>query len=133
MLVSEDFSCSTWPSSSATRQQYSGSGISRPPTSTRQVQRRTFVLVAEALILPHQVVALRLQLLDIVVAFGESGVELRLHGSRVLLRLHKLLFQRLRSEHRVSIALQHARLVAGPLRNVLQRQLKSDEYSTAED
>jgi hypothetical protein len=29
--------------------------------------------------------------------------------------------------------LQHVRLVAGPLRNVLQTQLKSDEYSTTED
>jgi hypothetical protein len=51
----------------------------------------------------------------------------------VLPRLHKLLFQRLSSEHRVSIALQHVRLVGGPLRNVLQRQLKSHEYSITED
>jgi hypothetical protein len=51
----------------------------------------------------------------------------------VLPRIHKLLLQRLSSEHRVSIALHHIRLVAGPLRNVLQRQLKSHEYSTTED
>jgi hypothetical protein len=37
----------------------------------------------------------------------------------VLPRLHKLLFQRLSPEHRVTIALQHVGLVAGPLRNVL--------------
>jgi hypothetical protein len=71
--------------------------------------------------------------LDIVVVFGEGDVELRLHGSRVLPRLHKLLFQRPSPEHRVTVALQHIGLVAGPFRNVLHRQLKSDEYSTTDD
>jgi hypothetical protein len=59
--------------------------------TTQQVQRRTFVLVAEALVLPHQVMALCLQLLDIIVILGKSGVELGLHGDRVLPRLHKLI------------------------------------------
>jgi hypothetical protein len=40
--------------------------------------------------------------LDIIVIFGEGGVELRLHGGRVLPRLQKLLFQSLSPEHRVT-------------------------------
>jgi hypothetical protein len=51
----------------------------------------------------------------------------------VLPRLHKLLFQRLSLEHRVTIALQHIGLVTGPLRNVLHKQFKSHEYSTTDD
>jgi hypothetical protein len=53
---------------------------------------RTFVLVAEGLVLPHQVIALCLQLLDIIMVLGKSGVELGLHGSRVLPQLQKLIF-----------------------------------------
>jgi hypothetical protein len=133
MLISEDFNCSTWPSSSATQQSAAGQTTSRPPITTRQVQRRTFVIVAEALILPHQVIALCLQLLDIIVILGKGGVEIGLHGGRVLPRLQKLLFQCFSPEHRVTKALQHVGLIAGPRRNVLHRQLMSHEYSTTED
>jgi hypothetical protein len=70
-----------------------------------QVQRRTFILVTEALVLPHQVIVLRLQLLDVIVVLGESGVELGLHGSRVLPRLQKLILQCFSPEHCVTEAL----------------------------
>jgi hypothetical protein len=76
MLVSEDFSCSTWPSSSATQQQYSGLDYFSPPATTQQVKWRTFILVAERLVPPHQVVALCLHVLDIIVVLGKGGVKL---------------------------------------------------------
>jgi hypothetical protein len=82
-----------------------GQTTSRPPTTTQQVKQRTFVLVAEALVLPHQVVALCLQLLDVIVILGKGGVELGLHGSRVLPRLQKLILQCLSPEHCVTKAL----------------------------
>jgi hypothetical protein len=71
--------------------------------------------------------------LDVIVILGKSGVELGLHGGRVLPRLHKLIFQCLSPEHRVTKALQHVGLLAGPLHDVLHRQHKSSEYSTIED
>jgi hypothetical protein len=36
----------------------------------------TFVLVAERLVLPYQIIALRLHLLDVIVVLGEGGVQL---------------------------------------------------------
>jgi hypothetical protein len=51
---------------------------------------RTFIFVAERLVLPHQIVALRLHLLDVIVILGEGGVQLRLHGGGVLAGLHEL-------------------------------------------
>jgi hypothetical protein len=71
--------------------------------------------------------------LDIIVIFGEGGVELGLHGGRVLPRLQELIFQRFSPEHRVAEALQHVGLFAGPLHDVLHRQHMSHEYSTTED
>jgi hypothetical protein len=70
---------------------------------------------------------------DVIVIFGKGGVELGLHGGRVLPRLQELIFQRLSPEHRVAEALQHARLLARPLHDVLHRQHMSNEYSTTED
>jgi hypothetical protein len=40
--------------------------------------------------------------------FGNGGVELGLHGGRVLPRLQELIFQCFSPEHRVAEALQHA-------------------------
>jgi hypothetical protein len=56
-----------------------------------------------------------LQLLDVIVILGKSGIELGLHGGRVLPRLQKLIFKRFSPEHRVTEALQHVGLLAGPL------------------
>jgi hypothetical protein len=58
--------------------------------------------------------------LDVIVIFGEGGINLGLHGGRVLSRLQELILQRFIPEHRVAEALQHARLL-------------SNEYSTIED
>jgi hypothetical protein len=71
--------------------------------------------------------------LDIVVIFGKGGVKLGLHGGYVLPRLQESIFQHFSPEHRVAEALQHARLLVGPLHNVLHRQHMSNEYSTIED
>jgi hypothetical protein len=60
--------------------------------------------------------------LDIIVIFGKGGVELGLHGGRVLPRLQELIFKRFSPEHRVTEALQHVGLLAGPLHDVLHRQ-----------
>jgi hypothetical protein len=59
---------------------------------TQQAKRRTFVLVVECLVLPHQVIALCLQLSDVIMILGKSGVELGLHGDCVLPRLQELIF-----------------------------------------
>jgi hypothetical protein len=37
---------------------------------------RTFVLVVGSLVLPHELVALRLHILDVIVILGEGGVQL---------------------------------------------------------
>jgi hypothetical protein len=46
----------------------------------------------ECLVLPHQVVALCLQLLYVIMILGKSGIELGLHGGRVLPQLQELIF-----------------------------------------
>jgi hypothetical protein len=56
----------------------------------------------------HQVIALCLHILDVIVVFGKGSVKLGLHGGRVLPRLQELIFQRFSPEHRVAEALQHA-------------------------
>jgi hypothetical protein len=38
-------------------------------------QQRTFVLVAERLVLPHQLVTLRLHVLDFVMVLGEGAIK----------------------------------------------------------
>jgi hypothetical protein len=53
-------------------------------------QWRTFILVAERLVLPHQLIVLRLHILDFVVIMGEGAVQLRLHRGGVFPGLHKL-------------------------------------------
>jgi hypothetical protein len=70
MSTSEAFSCSTRVSSSAINKQ----GRVRPLQGTSNGystrQQRTFVLVAERLVLAHQLVALRLHVLDFVMVLG---------------------------------------------------------------
>jgi hypothetical protein len=43
--------------------------------------------------------------LDVIVIFGKGGIELGLHGGRVLPRLQELIFQCFSPEHRVAEAL----------------------------
>jgi hypothetical protein len=71
--------------------------------------------------------------LDTVVIFGEGGIKLGLHDSRVLPRLQELILQRFSPEHRVAEALEHATLLAGPFHDILHRQHMSNEYSTPTD
>jgi hypothetical protein len=111
------------------------SGSDYLPTSNKYSTRqwRTFVLVAERLILPHQIVALRLHLLDVIVILGEGSVQFLLHGGSLLPGLHEFLFQCFRPEHCVAEALKHVGLLPGPLRDVLHRQHTSNGYSTLKD
>jgi hypothetical protein len=111
------------------------SGSDYLSTSNKYPTRQwcTFVLVAERLVLPHQVVALRLHLLDVIVVLGKGGVQLLLHGGSVLPGLHELLLQRLGLKHHVVVPLKHLRLLAGPLSDVLHRQHASNGYSTLKD
>jgi hypothetical protein len=93
----------------------------------------TFVLVAERLFLPHQIVALRLHLLDVIVILGKGGVQLQLHRGGVLPGLHELLLQCLGPEHRVVVSLKHLGLLAALLSDVLHRKHMSNGYSTLKD
>jgi hypothetical protein len=81
---------------------------------------RTFILVAEQFVLSHQLVALRLHILDFVVILGEGAIQFRLKHGGVLPGLHELFLQGLRPEHCIAIPLEHARLLSGSLRDVLQ-------------
>jgi hypothetical protein len=79
MSVSEALSWSTRVSSSAINK---AKWVRLPQaTINKYLTRRscTFVLVAESLVLPHELVALRLHILDVIVILGEGGVQLRLH------------------------------------------------------
>jgi hypothetical protein len=92
MSVSEAFSWSTRVSSSAInkakRVRLPQATINMYPTR----QSHTFILVAERLVLPHQLVTLRLHVLDFIMIVGEGVVQLRLHRGGVLPGLLKLLF-----------------------------------------
>jgi hypothetical protein len=83
MLTSEAFSCSTLVSSSTIK--HGGVRLLQGTSngySTRQ--QRTFVLVAQRLVLAHQFVDLRLYVLDLTMALGEGAVKLRLKHGGVL-------------------------------------------------
>jgi hypothetical protein len=75
MSTSEPFSCLTRVSSSAIKQ-----GRVRPLQGTSNGystrQQRTFLLVAERFVLAHQLVALRLHVLDFIMVLGEGVVKL---------------------------------------------------------
>jgi hypothetical protein len=92
MSVSEAFSWSTRVSSSAInkakRVRLLQATINKYPIR----RSHTFILVAERLVLPHQLVALRLHILDVVVILGEGAIQLRLHHGCMLPGLHKLFF-----------------------------------------
>jgi hypothetical protein len=82
---------------------------------------RTFILVVERLILPHQLITLRLHILYFVVILGEGAIQFRLKHGGVLSGLHDLFLQGLQPEHCVAIPLEHARFLSGSLRDILQQ------------
>jgi hypothetical protein len=81
MSTSEAFSCSTRVSSSAINKQGRVRLLQGTSNGYSTRQQCTFVLVAEQLVLAHQLVALCLHVLDFVMVLGEGAVKLRLeHG-----------------------------------------------------
>jgi hypothetical protein len=63
------------------------------PNKYSTSQRHTFVLVAERFVLTHQLVALRLLILDLIVILGEGTMKLRLEHGGVLPGLDEFFFQ----------------------------------------
>jgi hypothetical protein len=56
-------------------------------------QRHNFVLIAERLVLAHQLIALRLHILDFIVVLGEGTIKLRLEHGGVLPGLGEFFLQ----------------------------------------
>jgi hypothetical protein len=75
MSVSEAFSWSTRVSSSAINKAKRVGLLQGTTNGYSARQRCTYILVAERLVLPHQLVALRLHILDFVVILGEGAVK----------------------------------------------------------
>jgi hypothetical protein len=92
MSVSEAFSWSTRVSSSAINKAKRVRLHQGTTNGYSARQRRTFIFVAERLILPHQLLALCLQILDFIVILGEGAVQFQLHRGGVLPGLHELFF-----------------------------------------
>jgi hypothetical protein len=99
MSTFEAFSCSTRVSSSAINKQGGVRPLQSSSNGYSTRQQRTFVLVVERLVLPHQLVALRLHVLDFVVLLGEGAIKLRLEHGGVLLGLCEFSLQCFRPEH----------------------------------
>jgi hypothetical protein len=74
MSVSEALSWSTRVSSSAINKAQRVRLLQGTSNKYSTGQWCTFVLVAERLVLPHQLVALRLHVLDVIMILGEGGV-----------------------------------------------------------
>jgi hypothetical protein len=106
MSTSEAFSCSTRVSSSAINKQ----GGVRPLQGTSYGystrQQCTFVLAAERLVLLHQLVALRLHVLDFIMVQGEGTVKLRLEHGGVLPGLRKFSLQCFCPEQCIAVSLE---------------------------
>jgi hypothetical protein len=93
MSVSDALSCSTRVSSSANNK----GGVDKLLQSTSNKystsQRHTFVHIAQRLVLAHQLVALRLHILDLIVILGEGTIKLRLDHGGVLPGLDEFFLQ----------------------------------------
>jgi hypothetical protein len=76
MSTSEALSCSTRVSSSAINKQGGVRLLQGTSNGYSTRQQRTFVLVAERLVLAHQLVTLRQLVLDFIMILGEGIVKL---------------------------------------------------------
>jgi hypothetical protein len=63
------------------------------PNKYSTSQQHTFVLIAERLVLTHQLVALRLHILDFIMVLGEGTIKLRLEHGEVLPGLGEFFLQ----------------------------------------
>jgi hypothetical protein len=120
MSTSEAFSCSTRVSSSAINKQGEVRPMQGTPNGYSTRHHRTFVLVAERLVFAHQLVTLRLHVLDFVMVLGEGAVEFRLEHGGVLPGLREFFLQCFRPEHCVAVSLEHVRFLSGSLHDILQ-------------
>jgi hypothetical protein len=119
MSTSEDFSCSTRVSSSANNIGDDVRLLQGTSNKYSTSPRHTFVLIAERLVLPDQLIALRLHILHLIVVLGEGAIELGLEHGGVLPGLSEFFLQSLGPEHRVAEPLEHLGLLSGPLHDIL--------------
>jgi hypothetical protein len=73
------------------------------------------------LVLAHQLIALRLHILDFIVILGKGTIKLRLEHGGVLPGLGDFFIQCFRPEHRIAISLEHLRFLMGSLHDILQQ------------
>jgi hypothetical protein len=71
----------------------------------------------------HQLVALRLHVLDFIMVLSEGTVKLRLEHGGVLPGLHEFLLQCFRPEHCITVSLEHVRFLSGSLHDILQQTI----------
>jgi hypothetical protein len=93
MSTSEAFSCSTRVSSSANSKGGDDRLLQGTSNKYSTSQRHTFVLIAERLVLAHELVALLLHILDFIVVLGEGTIKLRLEHGEVLPGLGEFFLQ----------------------------------------
>jgi hypothetical protein len=121
MSTSDAFSCST----RASRSTNNSEGDvrlwgTRNKYSTRWHQH-TFVLLAQRLVLPDQLIALRLHNLHFIMVLGEDAIKLGLEHGRVLPDFSELFLQSFRLKHCITIPLEHVRLLSGSLHDILHK------------
>jgi hypothetical protein len=84
MSVYDALSCSTRVSSSANNKESDDRPLQGTSNKYSTSQRHTFVLIAEQYVLAHQLVPLRLHILDFIMVLGEVTIKLRLEHGGVL-------------------------------------------------
>jgi hypothetical protein len=78
MSTSDALSCSTWVSSFAENTRDHVRLLQGASNKYLTSQQHTFVLIAERLVLPNQLITLRLHILDFIVVLGEGTIKLGL-------------------------------------------------------
>jgi hypothetical protein len=121
MSTSEAFSCSTRVSSSAINKQGGFRLLQDTSYEYSTRQQRTFVLIVVRLVLVHQLVSLRLHVLDFIMVLGEGAVKLRLEHGGVLPGLCEFSLQCFRPEHCIAVSLERLRFLSGSLHDILQQ------------
>jgi hypothetical protein len=77
--------------------------------------------MVQRLVLPDQVIALLLHLLNLIVVLGEGTIKLGLQQGGVLLGLVQLFLHGLSAEHCVAIPLKHVSLLSRSLNDILHK------------
>jgi hypothetical protein len=69
----------------------------------------------------HQLIALRLHVLDFVMVLGEGAIKFRLEHGGVLPGLREFFLQCFRSEHCIAVSLKRLGFLSGSLHDILQQ------------